>query len=455
MKKILFLIFLFTILSAVNTVQASEKIQMYIDDTIVTSDVEPFAENGRTFVPVRSVFEKLGAEVSWTDSTKQVTIKTLDTRIVLTLNSTIAYVNSVPYSLDVAPIIKESRTFIPLRFVTEKLGYSVKWIQEDNSVRIYTRIQPPETPSINGIDVVELSDRTVITINVIGSEKPVISAASDPERFILDYKNTQLSINDGKKRIDSSLITEVRYAIHPDYARVVIESPDKISCAVDHSQNGTVITVTKAGYIPPQYAPSERVLVAVDAGHGGDDCGAVGYDEDGQPIVYESHANLKIAHSVRSHLEQAGIDVIMTRQTDVKLGDTQMDDLLERSRIANEAGATFFVSIHNNAFSSPDATGTEILFADTEEKVYQGITSKQLAKNVLAPLVKATGLYNRGVKDSPKIVVLRTTYMPSILVETVFVTNPDDRAVIMNDAKINEIGKAIADGVIKSLEYIR
>jgi len=195
-----------------------------------------------------------------------------------------------------------------------------------------------------------------------------------------------------------------------------------------------------------------RALVVIDAGHGGYDSGAIGYDEDGEPVVYESKANLAIALAVQKYLEDANVSVIMTRTKDVAMGSTEMDDLLARSEIANNSGATFFVSIHNNSFTSETASGTDILYADTENKIYDGITSKELAENIIEPLVKATGLSDRGIKDSPMMVVLRTTTMPSVLIETAFVSNPEDRKVLLDQDSIDDIGYAIAQGIVKSLK---
>ena len=195
-------------------------------------------------------------------------------------------------------------------------------------------------------------------------------------------------------------------------------------------------------------------IVIIDAGHGGWDSGAIGYDEDGSEVVFESEANLTIAEYVYEYLRRNKVTVYMTRQRDKALGDTEMEDLLERSEIANDKEATLFVSIHNNSFADSEATGTEVLYADTDNKLNYGIKSKDLAKNILKPLVKATGLNDRGVKDSPKMVVLNRTDMPAVIVECAFVSNPDDRQLLLDEDSMQDIGYAIGEGIVNTIKQL-
>ena len=414
LKVILLTLLLFII--GHNTVNAAE-IGLYLDGKALNTDVSPVIVQNRSFVPVRSIFEKMGAEVTWISSRKQVIIRSSSARVVLNIDSTTAYVDDDEIQLDVAPFIKEGRTMVPVRFISESLNYNVKW--ENNSVYITSKKAQNTTnnPKINKINIVEKSNSTDVSIIITNMEKPTISYADSPTRFTysVKYSSTTMTISIKAKNPSSSTEED--------------REPTR----------------------PPVSIPDVDELIVIDAGHGGADCGAIGYDEDGEESLYESEVNLAIAQVVYECLTSQGISAVMTRDEDVKLGPTEMEDLLERSSIANDMGATFFVSIHCNSFTEPTATGTEILYADTEDKVYSGVTSKELAENVLEPLLEATGLSDRGLKDSPKIVVLRTTTMPSILVETAFISNPDDMAVLQDEDKIEEIGEAIAEGIIQSL----
>lgn len=93
-------------------------------------DVEPVIEQGRTLVPVRALMEKLGAKVQWNEKTKEVTVKKDNLDILLKIGSKKAVVNGKEVTLDVPAKIENGRTLIPLRFVSEHLGYKVNF---DNS----------------------------------------------------------------------------------------------------------------------------------------------------------------------------------------------------------------------------------------------------------------------------------------------------------------------------------
>ncbi|BAL80289.1 copper amine oxidase N-terminal domain-containing protein [Caldisericum exile] len=103
-----------------------------------TMDVEPFIDktSGRTLVPVRFVSEALGFEVSYDSKTRTVLLQKENVRIELVIGSRFAIVNGVKKSLDVAPLIKDARTFVPLRFISETMGYKVDWNAETKTIVI-------------------------------------------------------------------------------------------------------------------------------------------------------------------------------------------------------------------------------------------------------------------------------------------------------------------------------
>jgi N-acetylmuramoyl-L-alanine amidase len=483
MNKLRF--FLFLILISVFafsvTAFADEDIKLFVNGKQLITDVAPVAVDGRTMVPVRSIFEKLGAEVTWINSSKQIIVKTASKRIVLTLDKTKAYVNNESAVMDTPPMVINGRTLIPVRFVSEKLGYRVDWDDKDRAVHINSNSQ---TPVIQSITSKKSGKSYIVSIKVKNFEKPEISYATNPQRFIADFYDATLSKGDTKDRLANNTITEIRSAEHDDYSRVVIESPGVVSYKVSYSGDTMKITITstdtssddkatdkdkdkedKTDKKDEETEEKEEVkekpliyvddpIVIIDAGHGGWDSGAIGYDEDGSEVVFESEANLTIAEYVYEYLRRNKVTVYMTRQRDKALGDTEMEDLLERSEIANDKEATLFVSIHNNSFADSEATGTEVLYADTDNKLNYGIKSKDLAKNILKPLVKATGLNDRGVKDSPKMVVLNRTDMPAVIVECAFVSNPDDRQLLLDEDSMQDIGYAIGEGIVNTIKQL-
>lgn len=103
---------------------------------IVKSDVAPYIQNERTMVPIRFISETLGYKVTWDNGKREVGVKGKDTEILLKADSKNALVNGKEVKLDSPASIKKDRTFVPLRFVAENLKAEVKWDKENFKVII-------------------------------------------------------------------------------------------------------------------------------------------------------------------------------------------------------------------------------------------------------------------------------------------------------------------------------
>ncbi len=103
---------------------------------IIPDGVSPEIKDGRTMVPIRAVSEALGADVGWDQTTKQVTLERAGVTIVMTVDSKTAYVNGEPVEMDVAPYITNGRTLIPARYVAEFFGQKVDWDGAASTVSI-------------------------------------------------------------------------------------------------------------------------------------------------------------------------------------------------------------------------------------------------------------------------------------------------------------------------------
>lgn len=220
---------------------------------------------------------------------------------------------------------------------------------------------------------------------------------------------------------------------------------------------------------PPKPGKVRRIVV--DPGHGGHDPGASGANGVHEKDVVLA-MGLKLAERLRKDL---GLDVVMTRSTDVFI------PLEERTAIANKVNADLFVSIHANASLNRSASGIETYYlnlAKTEksaqlaarenntslEKVsvlqavlydlmanYKLNDSAHLAEEVQKGVVKRvssqyTGVRNNGVKQGPFYVLVGAT-MPSILVETAFVTNEKEEARLRDPAYQDSTVQGIEDGI--------
>ena len=107
-----------------------------INGEAVKNDVAPLIVNSRTYTPARFVAEALGAKVVWSPSARTVTIMKDDINIVLAIDSNVAYVNGQKVQMDASAFIADGRTFTPARFVAENLGAKVEWNEEARTVTI-------------------------------------------------------------------------------------------------------------------------------------------------------------------------------------------------------------------------------------------------------------------------------------------------------------------------------
>lgn len=183
----------------------------------------------------------------------------------------------------------------------------------------------------------------------------------------------------------------------------------------------------------------EQIIVCLDAGHGGTDAGAVNGDR------LEKNDNLRMALAVRDKLENAGserLTVLMTRTDDTFL------ELQQRVDLANENGATLFVSLHRN---SGGGKGVEVWTSSLKEKA-----ECRLAQYIMDGLEQAGVQKVRGVKHgtagNPAVsyTVVGRTEMPACLVELGFIDNDEDNALL--DSHWDAYAQAIADGILKMVE---
>ena len=221
-----------------------------------------------------------------------------------------------------------------------------------------------------------------------------------------------------------------------------------------------------------------KFKVALDAGHGDHDYGAVYHGH------IEKNIALAVVLKVGKILEKnPNVDVVYTRKTDVFI------DLIERANIANRADANIFVSIHCNANKNTAACGTETYVMGmsknasnleaakkeneviTMEKDYKqkyegydpkspesiiGLTMIQeeylessiaLAGNIQNRFIDELGKKSRGVKQAP-FMVLHKAYMPRVLIEMGFISNPEEGAILDSEEGQQDIAQAIANAII-------
>ncbi|MDF4002084.1 N-acetylmuramoyl-L-alanine amidase [Luteibacter sp. PPL552] len=227
--------------------------------------------------------------------------------------------------------------------------------------------------------------------------------------------------------------------------------------------------------LPPALTGERKVIVAIDAGHGGEDPGA-----RGATGLREKDVTLQVARELADQINaQPGMQAFLTRTGDYFI------PLKRRYEIAREHNADMFVSIHADAFKNSDAKGSSVWvlsprgktseaarwLADRENRAdlvggvslddkddslaavlldlqqgYAMQASESIAGNVLKALGRL-GPTHRGYVERANFVVLRSPDVPSILVETAFITNPSEETRLRNPEHRRELAIAVLGGV--------
>lgn len=182
--------------------------------------------------------------------------------------------------------------------------------------------------------------------------------------------------------------------------------------------------------------PLQDIVIAVDAGHGGCELGAIGGCGD-----KEKDINLAIANELHKELENRGAKVVMTRTKDEDVS------LKERVKIAKDKDAAILISIHANAL--PD--GQDPAKCRGTSVYYYHNQAKPLADCILESMTTQLGTQNDKVRQG-SLALVRPTVSVSVLVEVAYIINPDDYALLLDKNFQIKCAKAIADGIEKYLK---
>ncbi len=203
--------------------------------------------------------------------------------------------------------------------------------------------------------------------------------------------------------------------------------------------------------VAPQFAARPTALLAlstslvkprvvIDPGHGGRDPGAVG-------AVIEKQVTLDVALRVRDLLSAAGVDVVLTRDSDRELHPVKNTDLQLRAAMGTP-GTALFVSIHVNALDASAALrgyGIETWWNPNHAR------SSALAALLQTQMVQQTGAFDKGLKNTQSLSVLRNSRVPAALVEIGFASHPVDGQNLQDSNYLDRVALGIAQGIREAL----
>ena len=190
--------------------------------------------------------------------------------------------------------------------------------------------------------------------------------------------------------------------------------------------------------------------VIIDAGHGGEDCGAIGKNG-----VYEKDLNLQIAVEIGNMLAEKGYDVVYTRTDDALLylpeenikGIRKISDLKNRCKIASEYKNAIFISIHMNSFGDSKYSGLQVYYSENDS------AARTLAESIQRSVTDALQPSNkRVIKRGEGIYVLENIYIPAVLVECGFLSNVEECEKLSEKEYQKQLSFRIVCGIIEYIE---
>ncbi len=186
--------------------------------------------------------------------------------------------------------------------------------------------------------------------------------------------------------------------------------------------------------------------VVIDAGHGGFDSGKVGIGN-----ILEKEINLAIAGKVQQNLEAAGIETIMTRESDRGLYDEneenkKQQDMKKRCTVINESGADLAVSIHQNSYTEEYVCGPQVFYYETSQK------GKELAQTLQEALNQKLDIARpREIKANNTYYILKKTQIPTVIAECGFLSNTEEAEKLISENYQEQVAEAICEGIRKYL----
>ncbi len=342
---------------------------------------------------------------------------------------------------------------------------------------------------VNGLRVWRAPDHTRVVFDLSGPVEYKLFPMSKPDRIVIDLAKSDVKKGFDQVDLANTPIIRVRYGRQAGGTlRVVFDLREKVKARSfilkkhGNKLDRLVIDLedvkSKSDKLKPIITEATKarrdILVAIDAGHGGEDPGAVGPNK-----MYEKRVVLSIAKRLKALLDaQEGYSAYMVRTGDYYIG------LSKRREKAREIKADLFISIHADAFRHPSARGVSVyalsekgatseeaqFLADKEnqadkigghvngdDSMLMGVIydllmtatmsdSLEVGADVLKEMGKIARIHKKQVEQA-NFVVLKAHDVPSILVETGFISNPYEAKKLATQSYRNFLAKAIFDGV--------
>ncbi len=364
--------------------------------------------------------------------------------IVLCMGQNKAWIDRNEQTLRAAPLVVGNQIYLPIFSIAPLIGAS-------------TRLDPTGTtlvltPTVESVQVFPLRDTIAITIKTSkaipgGLKFKTMDSADGSTRLYVDFEGYSMGF-DALGTTDERVVANGSGDVLRARAGMPSKFPGTTRVTIDLKRNltGTVMEAPDptifAFVVTPRQAPPTGPVpgsptsypggnlkgwnIVLDAGHGGYDTGARG------PRTNEKDHTLDLIQRLATDLRGRGANVMLTRSTD------NFISLQGRVDYANNRKADLFISIHNNASDNRGSNGTETFYYTAQ--------SVGLAREIHRELSPATGLANRGISQA-RFFVIRKTWMPSVLLEVAFVTNPREEGLLSSPDWCQRVVDGVTRGV--------
>ncbi|KAA3595970.1 MAG: N-acetylmuramoyl-L-alanine amidase [Calditrichaeota bacterium] len=488
--------FLFLLFFLSTNLLFGQKINLTVQgDVNFESELKAFINKDVSYISVAEMRNKIGLEGTTKTNLKISTFIFEDSELTFFADSPYFRVDNDIYKLPVNSIWSGGNVCVPFRPLVSLLNKQIFEGRFD-----YTR-KPKFHLTVtkyhlkfgdNNLVSVEFDEKLNGTLIKIRTPKPfpdesIQSWVHDSGWLYLTVHNGKLDTNNFKISNLPKIIKEVILVQNEESAQISFKLSEKVEeLDVYQTQNPSFIVLTlrdqRSKSLDDYFAQLETQkelwkidTIVLDAGHGGKDPGAIGNKSLEKDVCLA--IVLKLGKMIEKEL---GIKVIYTRKTD------EFVELFKRGQIANEANGKLFISIHANSNKNKQSHGFETYFlspsksekaAEVAEKenavinyeddqsIYEGFDdagfivasmmqsefvkeSQSIAAYVQKSVEKNLTVRDRGVKQAGFLVLWRTS-MPSILIETGFISNPEEEKKLTNPSHQTKIAKAIVDGLRK------
>ena len=426
----------------------------YNNKTIKTN-MPGFIDQNTAFYSAYWVFghcSELGTSYSYSSKTKKITFKRGSSTVVMKLGSTSATLNNKTFKLSAAPKKvyyygnKKNYIMVPGGILAEKLGFSYQWDKTNKAGLITKKASESDSNTNSNSPDPDSDSNSTSTTTAITPDTKIKASANNYSIRIKKPSGlnaSAITANDDYWNKRLQLVIKGNYKSHfSSSSNRTIK--DSLTYSVSYSNGNTYVNLKTSSikgfsatqtssYVYVKYAAPKSMfsrVIVVDAGHGGNDSGAVGNG------YYEKNMTLKIVRAIKTNFDKdSKYKVYYTR-----LSDTY-PSLSYRYNMANEVNADRFLSVHINSASS-SARGTETLY-----KTYKTYANKIQKQALNGMGYSENGSYDRGLKYRTDLAVLNGPKMTTALVEMGFITNKTEASRI--NSRTSTIGsclyKAICD----------